>query len=122
MHVIKINILFLAKERLERQIFSVVPSVLYFLFVQPAHKLREGQKGLRTESARAVTGRWCPHSGMGEDFLACRPFFSAKKTIFGQTIKRPFPCNSGWDQVCCHGGLFFDQPFFAIFQVGISIK
>ena len=38
MHGIKINILFLAKERLERQIFSVVPSVLYFLFVQPAHE------------------------------------------------------------------------------------
>ena len=29
---------------------------------------------LRAESARAVTGRRCPHSGVGEDFLACRPF------------------------------------------------
>ena len=28
---------------------------------------RTGQKGLRTESARAVTGRRCPHSGEGED-------------------------------------------------------
>ena len=27
----------------------------------------------RTESARAVTGRRCPHSGMGEDFLVSRP-------------------------------------------------
>ena len=26
-------------------------------------------KGLRAESARAVTGRRCPHSGEGEDFL-----------------------------------------------------
>ena len=33
MHVIKINILFLAKERLERQIFSVVPTYLCFLFL-----------------------------------------------------------------------------------------
>ena len=33
-----------------------------------------GPKGLRAESARAVTGRRCPHSGVGEDFLACRTF------------------------------------------------
>ena len=25
--------------------------------------------------ARAVTGRLCPHSGVGEDFLARRPVF-----------------------------------------------
>ena len=30
---------------------------------------RAGLKGLRAESARAVTGRRCPHSGKGEDFL-----------------------------------------------------
>ena len=30
---------------------------------------RTGPKGLRAESARAVTGRQCPHSGKGEDFL-----------------------------------------------------
>ena len=28
---------------------------------------------LRAESARAVTGRRCPHSGVGEDFLVRRP-------------------------------------------------
>ena len=48
-------------------------------------------------------------------------FFWPRKH-FGQTLKQPFPCKSGRDQVCCHCGLFFDQPFFAIFQVGISIK
>ena len=32
-----------------------------------------GPKGLRAESARAVTGRRCPHSGVGEDFLGHRP-------------------------------------------------
>ena len=26
----------------------------------------------RAESARAITGRRCPHCGVGEDFLACR--------------------------------------------------
>ena len=30
---------------------------------------RAGPKGLRAESAMAVTGRRCPHSGEGEDFL-----------------------------------------------------
>ena len=34
---------------------------------------RAGPKGLRAESARAVTGRRCPHSGVGEDFLERRP-------------------------------------------------
>ena len=32
-------------------------------------------KGLCTESARAVTGRQCPHSGEGEDFLTRWPSF-----------------------------------------------
>ena len=32
-------------------------------------------KGLRAESARAVTGRRCPHSGEGEDFLSRQPDF-----------------------------------------------
>ena len=35
--------------------------------IQPARKAR-GPKGLRDESASAVTGRRCPHSGEGEDF------------------------------------------------------
>ena len=38
-------------------------------------------KGLRAESARAVTGRWCPHSGEGEDFLMRLPSFLTKTTV-----------------------------------------
>ena len=34
---------------------------------------RAGPKGPCAESARAVTGRRCPHSGVGEDFLVHRP-------------------------------------------------
>ena len=45
---------------------------------------RAGLKGLRAESARAVTGRRCPHSGKGEDFLTCQPDF-----FYGNS------CNSG---------------------------
>ena len=33
----------------------------------------------RTESARAVTGRRCPHSGVGEDFLGHQPGPSRKR-------------------------------------------
>ena len=36
---------------------------------------RAGTKGLRAESARAVTGRRCPHSEEGEDFLMGQPDF-----------------------------------------------
>ena len=35
----------------------------------------------RAESARAVTGRQCRHSGEGEDFLTRRPVFSTKTAI-----------------------------------------
>ena len=36
---------------------------------------RAGPKGLRAESARSVTGRRCPHSGEGEEFLSLQPDF-----------------------------------------------
>ena len=35
----------------------------------------------RAESARAVTGRRCPHSGRGEDFLAGRLNFFAETAV-----------------------------------------
>ena len=35
---------------------------------------REARR-LKAESARAFTGRQCPHSGVGEDFLALQLFF-----------------------------------------------
>ena len=38
-------------------------------------------KGLRAESARAVTGRRCPHSGEGEDFLKGQPDFFTKTAV-----------------------------------------
>ena len=43
-------------------------------FFQPARSAR-GPEGLRAESARTVTGRRCPHNGVGEDFLARQPVF-----------------------------------------------
>ena len=38
-------------------------------------------KGLRAESARAVTGRRCPHSGEGEDFLRGQPDFFTETAV-----------------------------------------
>ena len=35
----------------------------------------------RAESARYVTGRWCPHSGDGEDFLTGQLFFFTKTGV-----------------------------------------
>ena len=51
-------------------------------------------KGLRAESARAVTGRQCPHSGEGEDFLTRRPgfFFFTKTAITRkQKVEKSLP-------------------------------
>ena len=47
---------------------GVLPYPKYLALSSPRGK-RGGPKGLRAESARAVTGRRCPHSGEGEDFL-----------------------------------------------------
>ena len=40
-----------------------------------------GPKGLRADGARAVTGRRCPHSGEGEDFLTGRPDFVTETAV-----------------------------------------
>ena len=49
------------------------PNIYVFSFIQPARNIRKlihpGLKGLSAESARAVTGRRCPHSGEREDFF-----------------------------------------------------
>ena len=47
----------------------------------PARAKRAGPKGLHAESARAVTGRRCPHSGQGEDFLTRQPVFFLQKRL-----------------------------------------
>ena len=44
-------------------------TVILFVILPSPRGKRAGLKGLRAEGARAVTGRRCPHSGEGEDFL-----------------------------------------------------
>ena len=42
--------------------------------------------------ARAVTGRLCPHSGEGEDFLVRQPIFFTKTAVTPeQKVKKSIP-------------------------------
>ena len=51
-----------------------------------------GPKGLRAESARAVTGRRCPHSGEGEDFLTGQlNFFTETAVTPERKVEKSFP-------------------------------
>ena len=49
-------------------------------------------KGLLAESARAVTGRRCPHSGKGEDFLTGQlNFFTETAVTPERKVEKSFP-------------------------------
>ena len=46
----------------------------------------------RAESARAVTGRRCPHSGKGEDFLTGQlNFFTETAVTLERKVEKSFP-------------------------------
>ena len=46
----------------------------------------------RAESARAVTGRQCSHSGRGEDFLSRQPDFSTETAVTPEReVEKLFP-------------------------------
>ena len=66
--------------------------VTIFMFEYVIVRVVQGPKGLRAESARAVTGRWCPHSGKGEDFLTGQPVFLTKTAVSLEfKVKNSFP-------------------------------
>ena len=54
--------------------FPFSPSLMFNFIFQPARELR-------AESARAVTGRRCPHSGEGDDFLTGQLNFFTKTAV-----------------------------------------
>ena len=59
--------------------------------IKPAREAR-GPKGLRAESARAFTGRRCPHSGRGEDFLTGQlNFFTETAVTPERKVEKSFP-------------------------------
>ena len=74
MRVYSINIEFLAT-LLDFESFQKVKT--YYVIYLSSPRV----KGLRAESARAVTGRRCPHSGEGEDFLTHQLFFFTKTAV-----------------------------------------
>ena len=76
MRVYSINIEFLAT-LLDFESFQKVKTYYVIYLSSPR------AKGLRAESARAVTGRRCPHSGEGEDFL------TGQLNFFTQTAVTP---------------------------------
>ena len=54
--------------------------------------LRQILSSPRAESARAVTGRRCPHSGKGEDFLTGQPdFFTETAEIPERKVEKSIP-------------------------------
>ena len=56
------------------------------------HIQRAGPKGLRAESARALTGRRNSHSGKGEDFLSCQPIFFTETAVTPERkVEKSFP-------------------------------
>ena len=71
---------------------SVVAPVLCFSAHSCFHSKRAGPKDLRAESARAVTGRRCPHSGGGEDFLTGQLIFFMETAVTPERkVEKSFP-------------------------------
>ena len=61
-------------------------------FLSSPRGKRAGPKGLRAESARAVTGRRNSHSGRGEDFLTGQPnFFTETAVTPERKVEKSFP-------------------------------
>ena len=71
------------------QDFLVNPKVAKFLIFWPVLNLPKSTlSSLRAKSARAVTGRRCPHSGRGEDFLSRQPDFFYENCCNSGTVSR----------------------------------
>ena len=77
------------------ELYLTIPDseLLYFkITLSSPRAKRAGPKGLRAESARAVTGRRCPHSGKGEDFLTGQPdFFTETAVTPERKVEKSFP-------------------------------
>ena len=67
------------------QLIGLLNNSYHIGIIQPA-------KGLHAESARAVTGRRCPHSGEGEDFLTGQlNFFRETAVTPERKVEKSFP-------------------------------
>ena len=71
--------------------YTLLSYQLIILLSSP-HAKRSGPKGLRAESATAVTGRRCLHSGEGEDFLTGQLNFFTKTAVTPeQKVEKSIP-------------------------------
>ena len=76
--------------RLRRSLF--LEAVAKIIKLSSPRAKRAGPKGLRAESARAVTGRRNSHSGRGEDFLSRQPdFFTETAVTPERKVEKSFP-------------------------------
>ena len=70
---------------------SGLMGIWVYAFSSPRAKGR-GPRGMHAESARAVTGRWSPHSGKGEDFLTGQlNFFTETAVTPDRKVEKWFP-------------------------------
>ena len=67
--------------------FSTAPTKIQQTLSFPARA-----RSMRVRSAQAVTGRRCPHSGKGEDFLTGQlNFFTETAVTSERKVKKSFP-------------------------------
>ena len=76
--------------------YSVIPDMIAGIHgskvSQIKHLSSPRTKSLRAESARAVTGRRCPHSRKGEEFLTLQPdFFTETAVTPDRKVEKSFP-------------------------------
>ena len=77
---------------LARTVISVTIAPITISLLSSPRAKRAGPKGLRVWSARAVTGRQCPHSGEGEDFLTGQlDFFTETAVTLERKVEKSFP-------------------------------
>ena len=71
---------------------KVVESLLIIFCKCFSAPKKYGLSSPRAESARAFTGRRCPHSGRGEDFLTGQPnFFTETAVTPERKVEKSFP-------------------------------
>ena len=72
--------------------WRTILNVTQMYYLSSPRAKHAGPKGPRAESAGAVTGRRCPHSGRGEDFLSRQPHFFTETAVTPERkVEKSFP-------------------------------
>ena len=71
-----------------QSLFREIKEIIRFF----VYKYKDSLSSPRAQSTRAVTGRRCPHSGKGEDFLTGQPdFFTETAVTSERKVEKLFP-------------------------------